>query len=201
MDLALPKPGETVLVSSAAGAVGTVAGQLARIAGCRVVGIAGGPDKCRYVVDEVGFDACVDYKAGNLGGDLAKATPDGIDINFENVGGAVLDAVWPRMNRHSRAVVSGLIAQYNRTAPSPGPDWSTLLRNRINVRGFIISDHIAEIPNAVQQVAKLLREGKIRTRDDIVDGLDKAPSAFIGMLNGRNFGKLMVRLAAAEQRQ
>jgi len=198
MSLASPKPGETVLVSSAAGAVGTVAGQLARIAGCRVVGIAGGPDKCSYVVDEVGFDACVDYKAGNLVGDLAKATPDGIDINFENVGGAVLDAVWPRMNRHSRAVVSGLIAQYNQTAPSPGPDWSTLLRNRINVRGFIISDHIAEIPNAVQQVAKLLREGKIRTRDDIVDGLDKAPSAFIGMLNGKNFGKLMVRLAAAE---
>ncbi|WP_225116453.1 NADP-dependent oxidoreductase [Bradyrhizobium sp. BRP22] len=198
MDLGSPKPGETVVVSSAAGAVGTVAGQLARIAGCRVVGIAGGSDKCRYVVDELGFHACVDYKAPDFDRALAAAVPSGIDINFENVGGSVLDTIWPLMNRHSRLVVSGLIAQYNQTAPCPGPDLTVLLRNRINIRGFIISEHLAQIPNAVQQVGRLLRDGQIKTREDIVDGLDKAPAAFIGMLNGRNFGKLMVRLAEGQ---
>ena len=195
LDMGRPREGETVVVSAASGAVGSVVGQIARIKGCRVVGIAGGASKCRYVVDELGFDACVDHRAPGLSDAMARACPSGIDVYFENVGGAVQQAVWPLLNDFARVPVCGLIAQYNDVEPKPGPSLVPVLSKRLTVRGFIISDHADRWEEFYRDMAAWIREGRIKYREDVVDGLEHAPEAFIGLLQGRNFGKLLVRVA------
>lgn len=197
MRIGQPKAGETVVVSAASGAVGSVVGQLAKLHGCRAVGIAGGKDKCDYVVNALGFDACVDYKAegGNLFKALRAACPKGIDIYFENVGGAVQAAVLPQLNDFARVPLCGLISQYNEMQMSPGPDWRLLLVKRALVKGFIVSDHFAEMQGFFQEVPAAVKAGKIKYREDIVKGLDNAPQAFIGLLKGANFGKLLVQVS------
>jgi NADPH-dependent curcumin reductase len=194
MDIAQPKAGETVVVSAASGAVGSVVGQLARIHGCRSVGIAGGPDKCRYAVDELGLDACVDYKAGRLREDLETAAPDGIDIYFENVGGPTLDTILARMNPFGRITVCGMISQYNATEPYRVQNIQSVLINRLKMQGFIVSDHLPRWPAVLKQLAQLVGEGRIKYRESIAQGLENAPAAFIGLLAGKNFGKQLVKL-------
>jgi hypothetical protein len=188
-----PKSGETIVVSAASGAVGSVVGQLARIGGCRAVGIAGGPEKCRYVTEELGFDACVDYKAMDVGMGLKRFCPDGIDGYFENVGGAILDAVLPRMNAFGRIALCGLIAGYSgEPIPIRNPTW--LLISRLKLQGFIVSEHMPLWPQALAELAGHVAGGRIRYRETIAEGLDKAPAAFIGLLKGQNFGKQLVKL-------
>ncbi len=189
-----PKRGETIVVSAASGAVGAVAGQLAKRAGCRVVGVAGGAQKCDAVVDEFGFDACVDYKAGRLSEDLAAATPDGIDGYYENVGGAVLDAVLARMNAFGRIAVCGLISGYN-GVPMPVNNFRSILVNRLRLRGFIVSEHLDIWPQALAELGALVAGGEMKYRESIAEGIESAPQAFLGLLKGRNFGKQLVRLA------
>ncbi len=188
-----PKAGETVVVSAASGAVGSVVGQLAKQKGCRVVGIAGGAEKCRYVVGTLGFDACVDYKAGNLEQDLATATPDGVDGYFENVGGEVLDATLARMNPAGRIAVCGMIAGYN-GQPVPLKAPALILVRRLLVQGFIVSDHLDVWPAALKELGALVAQQKLHFRESIAQGLERAPEAFIGLLKGKNFGKQLVRL-------
>jgi NADPH-dependent curcumin reductase CurA len=188
-----PKPGETVVVSAASGAVGSVAGQLAKLKGCRVVGIAGGKEKCDYVVNELGFDACVDYKAGNLAADLAAATPDGSDAVFENVGGQVLDASLARMNPFGRIAVCGLIAGYN-GEPVPVNNFSAVLVMRLTMRGFIVGEHMEFWPQGLNELAMLVACGKLKYRETIAQDLANAPEAFLGLLKGKNFGKQLVKL-------
>ena len=196
-----PHAGHTITVSAASGAVGSVVGQLATSRGCRAVGFAGGPDKCRYVVDELGFDACVDYKAamGN-GADskslyqaLKEATPDGVDGYFENVGGAVLDAVMARMNAFGRIAMCGMISGYN-GAPIPLAQPSLILQSRLTVEGFIVSEHMEFWPQALTELGGLVATGKLKFRESVAQGLDAAPEAFLGLLKGRNFGKQLVKL-------
>jgi NADPH-dependent curcumin reductase CurA len=194
LDIGQPKAGETVVVSAASGAVGAVVGQIAKIKGCRVVGIAGAKDKCDYVVQELGFDACVNYKTDDLVPALQAACPKGIDVYFENVGGAVLDAVLSLVNPFARIPLCGLISQYNATAPVPGPSWRLLLFNRVLVKGFIVSDHLDRMPAFLADCGKWLREGTLKYREDVVDGLASAPEAFIGLLSGKNFGKMLVKV-------
>jgi NADPH-dependent curcumin reductase CurA len=194
-EIGRPKPGETVVVSAASGAVGAVAGQLARQAGARTVGIAGGPDKCRYVEQELGFDTCVDHRAADLDGALDKACPNGIDVYWENVGGAVQQAVFPRLNDFARMVMCGMVAEYNDGAPRPGPNLMAAVRKRLRIEGFIVGDHWRRFAEYRAMAAPLVRDGRLKYREDVVDGLDNAPAAFIGLLQGRNFGKLLVRLA------
>lgn len=189
-----PKAGETVVVSAASGAVGSVLGQLAKLKGCRVVGIAGGAEKCAYVVDELGFDACVDYKAGNLETDLAAATPDGIDAIFENVGGKVFDAALARTNAFGRIAVCGWIAGYNGEA-TPIDNFRLILINRLTVRGFIVSEQPELWPQGLAELGALVAEGKLKFRESVAEGLASAPEAFIGLLKGRNFGKQLVKLS------
>jgi NADPH-dependent curcumin reductase CurA len=188
-----PKPAETVVVSAASGAVGGVAGQLAKLKGCRVVGIAGGKEKCDYVVNELGFDACVDYKAGNLVADLAAATPGGIDAVFENVGGQVLDASLARMNPFGRIAVCGLIAGYN-GEPVPVNNFSAVLVMRLTMRGFIVGEHMEFWPQGLNELAMLVACGKLKYRETIAQDLANAPEAFLGLLKGKNFGKQLVKL-------
>jgi NADPH-dependent curcumin reductase len=197
-EICKPRPGETVLVSAASGAVGSVVGQLAKMAGCRAVGIAGGPEKCAYVRDELGFDACIDHRqhqdVRSMSAALKAAAPDGIDGLFENVGGVGLDAALARMNAFGRVAVCGLIAGYE------GGDISihntrALLVNRLTLRGFIVSEHLDLWPKALGELAQGVATGKIKYRESIADGLAAAPEAFIGMLRGRNFGKQLVKLA------
>jgi hypothetical protein len=190
-----PKVGETVAVTAASGAVGSVVGQLAKLQGCRAVGIAGGKSKCDYVVKELGFDACVDYKAGNLQDDLKAARPDGIDCYFENVGGELMDAVLRRLNPFSRMALCGLISDYNATEPYGVKMIRSVLLNRVNIRGFIVSDRQDLYLRAVGQLARLVAQGKIKYRETVAEGLRNAPAAFIGMLKGANFGKQLVKLA------
>lgn len=189
-----PRPGQTVVVSAASGAVGSVVGQLAKLAGCRAVGIAGGEQKCRYVVDELGFDACVDYKAGNLHQDLKNATPDGVDGCFENVGGEALDATLSRMNPFGRIAVCGMIAGYD-GQPVPIKQPSIILTMRLLVQGFIVTEHLDLWPEALGTLAALVSEKKLRYRDSVVEGLEHAPEALIGLLQGKNFGKQLVKIA------
>lgn len=202
LDIGQPKAGETVVVAAASGAVGSVVGQIAKIKGCRVVGIAGGPEKCQFVVNELGFDACVDHKRLDLNEELAKACPDGIDVYFENVGGAVFDAVLPLLNTLARVPVCGLIADYNATQLPPGPDRlglleGTVLKKRVRMQGFIIyDDYGSRFDEFFDQMSDWVAEGKVKFREDIVNGLECAPRAFIGMLDGANFGKLVIRVAA-----
>ena len=193
-EIGQPKAGETLVVSAASGAVGSVVGQLAKRHGLRAVGIAGGPDKCRYVVEELGFDECVDYKAGNLSQDLKKAAPDGIDIYFENVGGQILDTVLTRLNAFARIPLCGLISQYNETEPHPIRNFGLLLTNRVLVKGFIVSEYGQLWPQALQELAQLVAEGHLKYRETIEQGLENAPKAFIGLLKGDNLGKQLVKL-------
>jgi NADPH-dependent curcumin reductase len=195
LEIGRPAAGETLVVAAAAGAVGSVVGQIGKIKGCRVVGVAGGADKCRYVIDELGFDACVDHRARDLGERLGQACPAGIDIYFENVGGAVQQAVWPLLNDFARVPVCGLIAQYNAAAPVPGPDLVTVLRKRLTLRGFIVTDFAAKGADFQRDMSEWVRSGKVRYREDVVEGLEHAPAAFLGLLQGRNFGKMLVRVA------
>ena len=188
-----PKAGETVVVSAASGAVGSVVGQLAKRAGCRAVGIAGGPDKCRYVVDTLGFDACVDYKAGRLADDLAAATPDGVDGCFENVGGAVLDTTMARMNAFGRIAVCGMIAGYD-GVPAPLANPGLILRSRLTMQGFIVFEHPDAWPPALAELGELVATKQLHYRESIAHGLERAPDAFLGLLKGRNFGKQLVQL-------
>lgn len=201
LDIGQPKPGETVVVAAATGAVGSVVGQIAHIQGCRVVGVAGGPEKCRYALQELGFDACVDHRDQDLALHLAEACPKGIDVYFENVGGQVFDAVLPLLNTGARVPVCGLISQYNTSALPAGPDRTpllmrTLLTKRIRMQGFIIfQDYGHRLGEFLRIMPEWLRTGRIKVREDMVEGLEKAPQAFIGLLEGRNFGKLVVRMS------
>ncbi|WP_296447358.1 NADP-dependent oxidoreductase [Rhodoferax sp. UBA5149] len=201
LDIGAPKTGETVVVAAATGAVGSVVGQIAKLKGCRVVGIAGGPEKCRSAVEELGFDACIDHHSPDLAALLAAACPKGIDVYFENVGGKVFDAVLPLLNAAARVPLCGLIAHYNATALPEGPDRSPLLmRNlltkRIRMQGFIIFDDYGHrYPEFAKDMSQWLASGQIKVREDIVDDLENAPQAFIGLLEGKNFGKLIVRVA------
>jgi len=188
-----PKAGETVVVSAASGAVGSVVGQLAKAAGCRAVGIAGGADKCRYVTETLGFDACVDYKAGNLHDDLKAALPNGADGYFENVGGEILDAVLSRMNAFGRIALCGMIASYD-GSPMPLKKPALLLTQRLKVQGFIVSESPEVWPEALTQLGGLVAQKKLQYRETIAQGLENAPEAFLGLLKGKNFGKQLVKL-------
>jgi NADPH-dependent curcumin reductase CurA len=189
-----PKSGETVVVSAAAGAVGSVVGQLAKARGCRAVGVAGGKEKCDYVVQELGFDTCIDYKAGNLVADLEAATPDRIDIYFENVGGEIADAAFARLNTFARVPLCGLVSQYNETQPAGLRNYGEILTNRAKVQGFIVGEHPQFFPQARQELQELFQAGKLKYRETVVEGLENAPKAFIGMLKGQNLGKQLVKL-------
>ena len=192
-----PKAGETVVVSAASGAVGSVVGQLAKARGCRVVGVAGGADKCAYVVNELGFDACIDYKANpdpkSFYKALRDATPNGIDGYFENVGGMILDAVMLRMNAFGRIAMCGMIAGYN-GEPTPLANPAMILVSRLKVEGFIVSEHPEVWPEAMQELGRMVAAGQMKFRESIADGIAAAPEAFIGLLKGRNFGKQLVKL-------
>ena len=190
-----PKAGETVLVSAASGAVGSAVGQLAKLQGCRAVGIAGGPEKCSHVVKDLGFDACVDYKAGNLLESLRAACPNGVDSYFENVGGEVMDTAFRLLNPFSRVALCGLISDYNRPEPYGAKMIRSLLVNRVKLQGFIVFDRQDLYVRAIAQMAKYVSEGKIKYRESVAEGIRSAPRAFIGLLQGRNFGKQVVKLA------
>lgn len=194
-----PKPGETLVVGAATGPVGSMVGQLAKRAGARVVGVAGGPEKCAFATDTLGFDACIDHRDAAFAAKLERACPDGVDIYFENIGGAVLEAVMPLLNDHARVPVCGLVAHYNATSLPAGPDRTPMLlglilRRRIRLEGFIIVDHFDQLGTFLREVAPPVLSGEIVAREDFVEGLEHAPEAFIGMLDGSNFGKLVVRV-------
>ena len=200
LDIGAPQPGETVVVAAATGAVGSIVGQLARLKGCRAVGIAGGPEKCAYAVDTLGFDACLDHRAPQLRERLAAAAPQGIDVYFENVGGAVLQAVLPLLNVHARVPLCGLVSWYNMAALPEGPDrtaqlLSRLLRWRIKLQGFIVFDHLARMPEFYRDMSGWVRAGQVRYREQLLEGLEAAPRGLIGLLRGENFGKLIVRVS------
>ncbi len=202
-EIGQPKPGETVVVAAASGPVGGTVGQIARLRGARAIGVAGGAQKCAFVRDELHFDAAVDHHAPDFAAQLQAACPNGIDVYFENVGGAVWDAVLPLLNEFARVPVCGLVAHYNDTALPPGPDRSpalmaNILSRSLTVRGFIQREFVARYPQFLQEMGDWLRAGKVHYREDIVDGLENAPQAFIGMLKGRNFGKLLIRVASAD---
>ena len=194
-----PKPGETVVVAAASGPVGSMVGQTARLRGARAVGIAGGPDKCAYVRDALGFDDCIDHRGDGFAEALAASCPKGIDVYFENVGGAVWDAVFPLLNPFARIPVCGLVANYNMTELPPGPDRTAAimratLTKRLRIQGFIVWDFAAQEQEFLHEAAEWLRTGKIKHREDVTDGLENAPAAFMAMLKGGNFGKTLVRV-------
>ncbi|GAD89895.1 putative zinc-containing alcohol dehydrogenase [Vibrio halioticoli NBRC 102217] len=199
LDIGQPKAGDTVVVAAATGAVGSMVGQIAKIKGCHVVGIAGGEEKCRFAVDKLGFDACIDHKSNDFAEQLTNACTQGIDVYFENVGGKVFDAVMPLLNSCARIPLCGLISQYNATSLPDGPDrmsalMGQLLVKRIKMQGFIIFDDYGHrYPEFAQQMMTWLSEGKITYKEHLVEGLENAPQAFIGLLEGKNFGKLVVQ--------
>lgn len=197
MKICQPKAGQTIVVSAASGAVGSAVGQLAKTRGCRAVGIAGGPDKCAYVTGELGFDACVDYKAHrdakSLYQALKEATPDGVDGCFENVGGVVLDAALARMNAFGRIALCGMISGYD-GEPIPLQQPQLLLQSRLTLEGFIVSEHMEVWPEALKELGMLVATGKLKYRETVADGIESAPEAFLGLLKGRNFGKQIVKL-------
>ncbi len=194
-DILQPKAGETVVVSAASGAVGSVVGQLAKAWGARAVGIAGGKAKCDYVTKDLGFDACVDYKAGNLAADLKAACPKGIDCYFENVGGKILDTVLTIMNVKSRIAVCGLISDYNATEPYGVKMFRSILTNRIKVQGLIVFDWLERYAEGNKALQDLAAAGKLKTRESILEGIEQAPRGLVGLLKGENFGKQLVKLA------
>ena len=194
-DIGQPKEGETVLVSAASGAVGSVVGQLAKEKGCRAVGIAGGAEKCRYVVETLGFDACIDYKRDGWVQELKGAVPDGVDVIFENVGGEVLNETLKRTNAKARVAICGLISGYNMSEPMSLPNLRIILVNRIRMQGFIVSDDLSRWPEIIRELASRIASGKLKYRESVADGLESAPKAFIGLLKGENFGKQLVKVA------
>ena len=196
-----PKVGETLVVAGASGPVGATVGQIAKILGIRVVGIAGGPEKCAHVVDTLGFDSCIDYKADGFPEALKSAVPEGIDIYFENVGGAVFEAVLPLFNFFARMPVCGLIAQYNALELPAGPNqipllMRSVLTKRLDIRGFIVWDFAEQEKEFVETMGAWIRDGRVKYREDIVDGLENAPRTFMGLLEGKNFGKQIIRVSA-----
>ena len=196
MDVGQPQAGETVVVSGAAGAVGQTVGQIAKIKGCRVVGIAGGPEKCAWVVKELGFDACIDYKSGEVKAGLKEHCPKGVDIYFDNVGGDILDAVLTRINRKARIIICGAISQYNNTTPVKGPaNYLSLLVNRARMEGIVVFDYTERFPIAVAEMAGYLKDGRMKSREDVVVGLATFPETLLKLFNGENFGKLVLQVA------
>ena len=193
-ELGQPKPGETVVVSAASGAVGSVVGQLAKLWGCRAVGIAGGREKCAYVKDELGFDACIDYKGGGLRDDLKAACPKGVDVYFDNVGGEILDLVLARANLFGRIVVCGTISDYNSTDPYRVRNWRAILVNRLRVQGMIVFDWKDRYGEALKALGGYFAEGALKYRESVVHGLENAPRGLVDLLAGRNFGKQLVKL-------
>jgi len=197
LDVGRPKPGETVVVSGAAGATGAAAAQIAKIAGCRVIGIAGGPEKCRYLVDELGLDGAVDYKSENLARRLRELCPSGIDVFFDNVGGPALDVVLLLLAQRGRIVICGGISQYNDARPAPGPaNYLALISKRGRMEGFLVLDYLSRAGEAVAALSGWMREGKLKDRVDVVEGLENAPAALLRVFEGRNRGKQLVKLAS-----
>ena len=198
LDVGQPKPGETVVVSGAAGAVGQTVGQLAKIKGCRAVGIAGGPAKCEWVVNELGFDACIDYKAGPVKEGLKAHCPAGVDVYFDNVGGEILDAVLTRINRKARIVICGAISQYNATSKPVGPaNYLSLLVNRARMEGMVVFDYADRYSVAIAELAGYLKDGRMKSREDVVRGLETFPETLLKLFRGENFGKLVLQVAEA----
>jgi hypothetical protein len=195
LDVGEPKPGDTVVVSGAAGAVGQTVGQLAKIKGCRVVGIAGGPAKCEWVVSELGFDACIDYKAGKVREGLKEHCPKGVDVYFDNVGGEILDHVLAKLARGARIVICGAVSQYNNTGAVQGPkNYMSLLVNRARMQGMVVFDYADRYPQAVAELAGYLKDGRMKSREDVVTGLENFPEALLKLFSGENFGKLVLSL-------
>ena len=195
LDVGKPQPGQTVVVSGAAGAVGSVVGQIAKIKDCRVVGIAGGAKKCSYVVNELGFDAAIDYKTEDLAKALQKYCPRGIDVYFDNVGGDTLNIALAQLARGARAVICGAISQYNNTTPIRGPsNYLSLLINRASMIGFLVSDYAARYGEAAREMAGWMAQGKLKSREDIVEGLETFPETLLKLFTGENFGKLMIKV-------
>jgi len=196
LDICDPKPGETVVVSGAAGAVGALVGQIAKIKGCRVVGIAGGPAKCRYLTEELGFDAAIDYKSEDVNKALKQHCPNGINVYFDNVGGEILEAVLAQLALKARVSICGAISQYNNIEGIQGPrNYLSLLINRARMEGFIVFDYLARYPEGVKAMAGWIAEGKLKAREDIVDGLETFPETLLKLFSGENFGKLMIKVA------
>jgi NADPH-dependent curcumin reductase CurA len=196
LEVGQPKEGETVVVSGAAGAVGQTVGQVARIKGCRVVGIAGGKAKCDFVVNELKFDACIDYKAGNLRDGLKQHCPKGVDVYFDNVGGEILDLVLARINKHARIVICGAISQYNNTTPVKGPsNYMMLLVARARMQGMVVFDYADRYGEAVRQIAQWMKEGRFISREDVVPGIENFPATMNKLFSGENFGKLVLKVA------
>jgi NADPH-dependent curcumin reductase len=196
LDLGRPEPGQTVVVSGAAGAVGSVVGQIARVKGCRAIGIAGGPEKCAWLVDELGFDAAIDYKAGELRAGLRQYAPDGVDVYFDNVGGETLDEVLRRIARGARVVICGAISQYNATEPRGPVNYMQLLVQRASMAGFLVFDFAARYPEAIRQLAEWLNAGELQSREDVVrGGLEQFPEVFLRLFRGENTGKLILQLS------
>jgi NADPH-dependent curcumin reductase CurA len=199
LDIGRPKEGETVVVSAAAGAVGSIAGQIAKIKGCRAVGTAGSDEKCKYVVGELGFDACINYKTADLNEALKRDCPDGIDVYVDNVGGPVLEAVLKRINVNARIPLVGLISQYNDTKPRPGPNLGYVLVNRALIQGMIVFDHLHRVAEFTRDMTEWLRAGQVKYREDVIQGLENAPRAFIGLFAGENIGKRVVQVAPEDE--
>jgi NADPH-dependent curcumin reductase CurA len=196
LDVGEPNAGDTVVISGAAGAVGATVGQIAKIKGCRAIGIAGGPAKCRYIVDELGFDAAIDYKAEDVRKSLRAHCPDGVNVYFDNVGGDILDLVLAQLARRARVVLCGAISQYNNTTPIKGPsNYLSLLVNRARMEGMIVFDYASRSPEAVRDIAGWMAAGKLKSREDIVDGLQTFPETLRKLFSGENFGKLVLRIA------
>ena len=196
LDVGKPEAGDTVVVSGAAGAVGTVVGQIAKIKGCRAIGIAGGADKCRYLTADLGFDAAIDYKSGDVKEGLRQHCPQGVNVYFDNVGGDILDTVLTRLARGARIVICGAISQYNNTAPVKGPsNYLSLLVNRASMTGMVVFDYTNRYALAAREMADWIGEGKLKTREDIVDGFDSFPETLLKLFKGENLGKLLIRVA------
>ncbi|WP_295799438.1 NADP-dependent oxidoreductase [uncultured Microbulbifer sp.] len=196
LDIGAPREGETLVVAAATGPVGATVGQIGKLKGCRVVGVAGGAEKCDFAVNELGFDACIDHYADDFDRQLAAACEDGIDVYFENVGGKIMDQVIARLNDFSRMPLCGLISTYNATEPVPGPyNFSNLLMRRTLLKGFIVIDYFPRFPEGIQQMAQWLMAGKIKFEADIVDGLENAPASLSRLFEGKNLGKLMVKVS------
>jgi NADPH-dependent curcumin reductase CurA len=194
LDIGNPQPGQTVVVSAASGAVGALVGQIARIKGARAVGLAGGAEKCRYVTEELGFDACIDYKHDDIGKGLSKACPNGIDVYFDNVGGEILDLCLARLARRARVIICGAISQYNSTGAVEGPkNYLSLLVNNARMEGFVVFNYAARYGEGMKDMGGWLHAGKLKSREDIVDGIETFPETLLKLFTGENFGKLMIK--------
>ena len=194
LDVGAPQPGQTVVVSAASGAVGALVGQIAKIKGCRTVGLAGGEEKCRYVLDELGFDAVIDYKNEDIGRKLSEHCPKGIDVYFDNVGGDILDAALARLARHARVVICGAISQYNNASVTGPKNYLSLLVQHARMEGFVVFDYAKRYPDGMTDMAGWLRDGKLKSKEDVVEGLDNFPETLLKLFTGQNFGKLVLKV-------